>query len=211
MEDVCLKVWLIAQNLGKNITDFEPSAIISIEGQLSPPSMVQSYWTSQNEVADTQKYHFCNFCTLILIHLNVVFIPKLQELCPKSLAPHGGAARKRRGGSCTAQRRGEAGDDGGWISWKKGWDTLQGNDHISPQKLAFWVDDFPNFPRWEMYPKASKSLEEMQLEAEIASLQRQVDASSVAWYEQLCVASANDYVDSYVMLIISWDMTDMNL
>lgn len=114
MEDVCLKVWLIAQNLGKNITDFEPSAIISIQGQLSPPSMVQSYWTSQNEAADTQKYHFCNFCTLILIHLNVVFIPKLQELCPKSLAPHGGAARKRRGGSCTAQRRGEAGDDGGF-------------------------------------------------------------------------------------------------
>ena len=145
MEDVCLKVWLIAQNLGKNITDFEPSAIISIEGQLSPPSMVQSYWTSQNEAADTQKYHFCNFCTLILIHLNVVFIPKLQELCPKSLAPHGGAARKRRGGSCTAQRRGEAGDDGGW-SWKKGWDTPpRERSHIPPKMgiLSRWFSQLP--------------------------------------------------------------------
>ena len=126
----CPKTWVKTSE----ILSHRPSSLF--QGQLSPPSMVQSYWTSQNEAADTQKYNFCNFCTLILIHLNVVFIPKLQELCPKSLAPHGGAARKRRGGSCTAQRRGEAGDDGGW-SWKKGWDTLQGTN-ISPQKLAFW-------------------------------------------------------------------------
>ena len=25
-----------------------------------------------------------------------------------------------------------------------------GNDHISPKNMAFWVDDFPNFPRWDM-------------------------------------------------------------
>lgn len=45
----------------------------------------------------------------------------------------------------------------------------------------------------------------MQLEAEIASLQRRVDASSVAWYEQFCVASANDYVDSYVDYKLRYD------
>ena len=45
----------------------------------------------------------------------------------------------------------------------------------------------------------------MQLEAEIASLQRQVDASSVAWYENFCVASAKDYVDSYVDYKLRYD------
>ena len=31
------------------------------------------------------------------------------------------------------------------------WTTLQGTITYPP-KMAFWVDDFPNFPRWDMYP-----------------------------------------------------------
>ena len=42
-----------------------------------------------------------------------------------------------------------------WVSsnstfWKVLLLAPPGNDHISPKKMAFWVDDFPNFPRWDM-------------------------------------------------------------
>ena len=69
--------------------------------------------------------------------------PSCHHPCGDGTAQLPGTAQLQ--GTVWVSRGGAAGPRGGW------WDILQGTN-ISPKTWAFWVDDFPNFPRWDMYP-----------------------------------------------------------